>query len=133
MRKALLLILFITALPVVAYAESVHILTSVQSNHNYDFNHPDDETSFFGSDTDAISIRYISNSGVGIGFTNVDTYSASSRGAGATLTYDRLHIKFRALEISYTMRYLTFGLGSPISGVYTKENTNETVAAGMIV
>ena len=123
MKKALLILLFITALPVVASAESVHILTSVQSNHNYDFNHPDNETSFIGSDTDAISIRYISNSGVGIGFTNVDTYSESSRVNSSSLTYDRLHIKFKALEISYTMRYLTFGLGTPISGIYREEST----------
>ena len=123
MKKALLLILFITVLPAVASAESLHIAFAVNSNYSK----PSDNGTI-SNDSGTMSLRYIASSGIGIGFTNVDyseTYSQSS-----TYRNDQRNIKFRALELSYTLRYLTLGFGSPISGTMViEQNTGSTNSA----
>jgi len=102
MRKALLFFIFITALPVVASAESVHILFPVTTSQTID---SDNSTSSSGA-----SIRLISNSGFGIGVTNLDVETGS-------------RIKFSSFEISYSTGILTIGGGGFLDGLYSKPNS----------
>jgi len=134
MRKALLFIIFITALPVVASAEALHLLFPVQSSAFPVKSQLGTDNSSYskGVSTDAISLRYIGNSGIGIGFTNLNQRVVRASGkdrrleGGKDLEYQ---ISFRALELSYTLGYLTFGLGSPIDGRMDKNDGSSSISS----
>ena len=118
MRKALLLILFITALPILASAESLHILFPVTTSFSSD-------NSSVGASSDGISLRYIGNSGIGIGFTSVNQNAL----LGADGSYNNIterKLSYKALEFSYTLGFITLGLGSLISGSMRKDVGKES-------
>jgi hypothetical protein len=73
------------------------------------------------SDSNGISIRYIGDSGFGIGVTNLNIHSSHTRVriTGLNVVDSTAKLNFRALEFSYSIGILTFGLGSSLSGLYT--------------
>ena len=106
MRKALLFFIFITALPIVSSAESFYILFPVATDLSI--------TNVSGiTDTSGFAIHYADSSGLGLGLTDVNLNSSVQDNS-------TIKINFRALELSYTLGYLTLGLGNLISGLYTK-------------
>jgi len=117
MRKALLFIIFITALPILASAESLHLNFAVQTSQDL----ISDNTTNYVRPEPSQSIRYISNNGFGLGFTDVALHLSNNSGF-------RGRINFRALEVSYTARLLTFGVGSPIIGSFVAESGSKKSA-----
>ena len=84
------------------------------------------------TDTGGFAMHYVGSSGFGFGLTDVNlnsSYNPSDNSSGSSPSTAELplfekKINFRALEFSYTLGYLTLGLGSPISGLYTKTEYN---------
>jgi hypothetical protein len=114
MRKTLLFFIFITVFPVVSYAESFQITFPVTLSESID-------NMTGSSDSNGISIRYIGDSGFGIGVTNLNIHSSHTRVriTGLNVVDSTAKLNFRALEFSYSIGILTFGLGSSLSGLYT--------------
>ena len=121
MRKALLFIVFITAIPVVASAESLHLNFAVQTSQDII---PDNTTNYVRPEPSQ-SVRYISNNGFGLGFTDVALHLSNNSGFSG-------RINFRALEVSYTARLLTFGVGSPIIGSFVAESGSKKSSGRVI-
>ncbi len=117
MRKALLILIFISALPVVSSAESLHLNFAVQTSQDLI---SDNSTNYVRPEPSQ-SIRYISNNGFGLGFTDVALHLSNNSGFSG-------RINFRALEVSYTARILTFGVGTPITGSFVSESGSKKSA-----
>jgi hypothetical protein len=111
MRKALLILIFISALPVVSSAESLHLNFAVHTSQDL----ISDNTTNYVRPEPSQSIRYIANNGFGLGFTDVALHLSNNSGVSG-------RINFRALEVSYTARILTFGVGKPITGSFVSES-----------
>ena len=116
MKKTLLFILFITALPVVASAESLHLLFPVATSASIN---DISDTSY----TNGHSIHYVGSSGFGIGLTELNWKGATDNDT-TTTSKPAKKINFTALEISYTLGYITFGLGNPVNGLMQKTDGN---------
>ena len=122
MRKALLILIFISALPVVASAESLHLNFAVQTSQDL----ISDNTTNYVRPEPSQSIRYISNNGFGLGFTDVALHLSNNSGF-------RGRINFRALEVSYTAAgLLTFGVGTPIIGSFVAESGSKKSSGRVI-
>jgi len=114
MKNTLLFFIFITALPVVASAEALHLLFPIRTSASIN---DISDTSY----TNGHSIHYVGSSGFGIGLTELNWKGATDNTTNTRLTKN---INFTALEISYTLGYITFGLGNPVNGLMQKTDGN---------
>ena len=120
MKKTFLFLIFITTLPIFSSAEVINILFPVQTSHTLSEHSSiiNSDNSTKSSSSGGISFRYIGDSGIGFGFTNINVdYFEDESGRG----FQERHIKYRALELSYSISLLTFGLGNILDGSMTEE------------
>ena len=114
MKKALLLIICIATLPVVSFAESVNLLSPVSTSPSIN----DISGTLY---TSGHTIQFISNSGFGLGLTQLN-WKGTSDNTTINTTLLSKKINFTAIELSYTLGYFTLGLGIPISGSKQKND-----------